>query len=68
MKKRVDYFVSQKKPIESFYLTQIEKTVYSKGGGSGAGAYVTKMSECAVCVCLGTQECIVVDIIPTKTI
>ena len=55
LKKRVDYFVSQKKPIESFYLTQIEKTVYSKGGGSGAGAYVTKMSECAVCVCLAAR-------------
>ena len=55
LKKRVDYFVSAKKPVQSYYLTQIEKTVYSKGGGSGAGAYVTKMSECAVCVCLAAK-------------
>lgn len=50
-KKRLDYFVS-KKTKESVYLTQIEKTVYSKGGGSGAGAYITKMSEMGVAVCL----------------
>ena len=47
----LDYFVS-KKTKESVYLTQIEKTVYSKGGGSGAGAYITKMSEMGVAVCL----------------
>lgn len=52
LKKRVDYFVSTTKPKESFYLTHIEKTVYSKGGGSGAGAYITKMSEMGVAVCL----------------
>lgn len=52
LKAREDYFVSTKKPKESFYLTHIEKTVYSKGGGSGAGAYITKMSEMGVCICL----------------
>jgi hypothetical protein len=53
-KKRLDYFVS-KKTKESFFLTHIEKTVYSKGGGSGAGAYITKMSEMGVCVCLAAR-------------
>ena len=53
LKRRDDFFVSAKKPIESFYLTNIEKTVYSKGGGSGAGSDITKMSEC-VCVVLAS--------------
>ena len=55
LKRRDDFFVSAKKPIESFYLTNIEKTVYSKGGGSGAGSHITKMSECGVCVVLASM-------------
>ena len=37
-----------------YTLTKIEKSVYSVGGGSGAGTHITKMSESAVCVVLAS--------------
>jgi hypothetical protein len=40
--------------FNEYKLTKIEKTVYSKGVGSGAGAEITRLSEMAVCVVLAS--------------
>lgn len=37
-----------------YRFTQIDKLPYSKGGGSGAGSAVTKLSESAVCIALAS--------------
>jgi hypothetical protein len=42
------------KHFNEYKLTKIEKTVYSKGGGSGAGTHITRLSEMAVCVVLAS--------------
>ncbi len=46
--------IVDEKFLNEYKLTKIEKTVYSKGSGSGAGAEITKLSEMAVCVVLAS--------------
>ena len=54
LKKSNNELLVDDKFFNEYKLTKIEKTVYSKGSGSGAGAEITRLSEMAVCVVLAS--------------